>query len=574
MPFLKQIGEIWKRLKLGQRATVIVAAVATLGLLGALIFYGSQPEYGVLFSDLKPADAQTIVEKLKAENVKYQLSGNGTTISVPVERISELRLQVASSGALTGGHVGFDLFDKTSFGTTDFTQQVNFRRAIEGELARTLEGMDEIESARVHITQPKESIFADKAERAKASIMVRVRQGRELSRERTEAITSLVASAVESLDPQDVSVMDTQGRVLSSAERSAAKNGSGAFTSQIEARRKFEAETAARIVALLEPISGVGHVRADVAADLDFNQVEQMEEKYDPKSQVIRSQQTTQEVRNLPQSGPGNVVGARANDPAAQPTPAATPANPAPATPGADQRAATTTNYEVDKIVRRTTGGSGRISRLSVSVLVDYKTVNGVQTVRTPEELQKIQESVAAAVGIDGNRGDQIVVQTIPFDQPTIEVKNQTWVEKNNELIRTAIKYGTLVLAALLILLFVIRPARRALRQAAGSQLQLAAGGANGMTLALPAGDLDEVAAALALGGAAPGQLSPDPDITSPRTVAELEAEMEAKLAREMGTSPAEVVRAAAVKKQLIERAKENPENVAMTLRGWLQEKK
>ena len=153
-----------------------------LGLLGAIVYYGSQPEYGVLFSDLKPADAQTIVEKLKAENVPYTLSNNGTTIQVPNERIAELRLQMASAGVLSGGHVGFDLFDKTSFGATDFAQQVNYRRAIEGELAKTLEGMDEVESARVHITPKKESVFTEKEEGAKASVMLRVRQGKELSR--------------------------------------------------------------------------------------------------------------------------------------------------------------------------------------------------------------------------------------------------------------------------------------------------------------------------------------------------------------------------------------------------------
>lgn len=551
----------------GQRLTIVAAALSTLALVGALIYYGSQPDYGVLFSDLKPADAQTIVEKLKAGGVKYQVSDGGTTVSVPSERISELRLQMASSGVLSGGHVGFDLFDKTSFGTTDFTQQVNYQRAIEGELARTIEGMDEVESARVHVTQPRESIFADKAERAKASVMVRVRQGRELSRERTEAITNLIASAVEALDPQDISVMDTQGRVLSSAERSGAANGSGAFSSQIEARRKFEAETAARIVSLIEPISGPGHVRADVAADIDFSQVEQMEEKYDPKSQVIRSQQTTQESRNQQPNGAASIVGARANDPSIPVTAPTPTVSPSPAT---DQRTAATTNYEIDKLVRRTTGGSGRISRLSVSVLVDYKMAEGSPVVRSPEELQKIQDVVAAAVGVDTNRGDQIVVKTIPFDQPAhAEAKNLTFLEKNKDLIRAAIKYGLLVVAALLVLLFIVRPARRAIKLAGAQTLKLPAGGA---PLALPSGPAGVEASHLVTGTGVAGQTS-ESSLASPRTVAEIEAEMEAEVAREINTLPAEVVRASAIKKQLLERAKQKPEAVAMTLRGWLQEK-
>src|SRR5258708_26349243 len=155
---------------------------------------------------MKPADAQTIVETLKSANVQYKLTNNGSVVSVPSDRVAELRLQMASAGALTGGHVGFDIFDRASFGATEFTQQVNYQRAIEGEMAKTLEAMDEVESARVHVTQPHESIYADKAERAKASVMLRMRQGRELSRERTEAVVSLIASAVEGLDPSDVAV--------------------------------------------------------------------------------------------------------------------------------------------------------------------------------------------------------------------------------------------------------------------------------------------------------------------------------------------------------------------------------
>ena len=197
---LNQVKEIWNRLPNAGKIATAAAGVATLGLMLALIYYGSQPEYGVLFSDLKPADAQTIVEKLKTENVAYSLSNGGTTIQVPTANISELRLKMAGTGVLSGGHVGFDLFDKTNFGATDFTQQVNYRRAIEGELSRTLEGMDEVESVRVHITPKKESVFSEKEEGAKASVMLRVRQGKELSSERTEAIVSLVASSVEGLD--------------------------------------------------------------------------------------------------------------------------------------------------------------------------------------------------------------------------------------------------------------------------------------------------------------------------------------------------------------------------------------
>ena len=541
----KQLLDVWTRLKFGQKLSLIITVLATVGVIGAIVMYSSQPEYAVLFSDLKPADAQSIVEKLKTQNVQYQLSNNSTVVSVPAERVAELRLLMASSGTLAGGHVGFDIFDRTSFGATEFTQQVNYQRAIEGELARTLEAMDEVDSARVHVTQPHDSIYADKAERSKGSVMLRMKQGKALSRERTEAVVSLVASAVEGLDPADVAVMDTQGRLLSSSTHGGdSKMGDASvFSSHLEASRKFETETAARIVSLLEPLSGIGRVRADVAANLDFSQTEQTQETYDPRSQVIRSQQSTQEVRNgntAQNAGGSGVAGVRGNDPATR-NPATTNAS-----PNGDQRAATTTNYEINKTVTHTVGAGGKISRLSVSVVVDFKNVNGTMVTRSPEELKKMQDLVSAAVGIDENRGDQIVVQTIPFDQPTVEIHNPTWLEKHSDLVRTGIKYGALAIATILLLIFVVRPAKRGLRTAFSSR-ELGPGSVP--MLALPSGN-------------------PDLSNTSPRTVAELQADMDGHIARNLP----DPTRANALRKQLIDRTRQEPENVAMTVRGWLQE--
>lgn len=523
---------------------VVGAAVGTVALIVALAFYYSSDEYGVLFSNLKAEDAQAIVEKLKASNVSYKLSNGGTTISVPANRVSELRLQMASAGLLSGGHVGFDLFDKTSFGATDFAQQVNYQRAIEGELARTLEGMEEVESARVHITKARESIYAEKEEKAKASVMLRVKQNRELSRERTEAVVGLVASAVEGLDPDDVSVMDTSGRLLTSGNRNS-PNDAGAFNSHLDAKRRLEAETAARVVSMLEPISGIGRVRADVAADVDFSKVEQTEEKYDPKSQVVRSQQTSQEMRNNnARTSPTGVTGARANDPTTQ-TPNTNTTN------NGDSRTATTTNYEIDKIVRHTIGNDGRITRLSVSVLVDHKVVNGVSIARTPEELKKFQEVVSAAVGIDTQRGDQIVVETMPFERPANEATNTTWFQRNREPVNTLIKYLAPVIIVLLFLLFVIRPTKKALSAALNTELLPAA--TNGTPVALIAGDQEN-------------KLT-----KTPQTVAEIEAALQGK-AQLPQDAKEENNRVVEIKQELIERIKEDPDLMAMTVRSWLNE--
>lgn len=554
---LNQIKEIWNRLPNSGRIATIGAGVATLALIAAMVYYGSQPEYGVLFSDLKPADAQTIVEKLKAENVAYSLSNGGTTISVPHEKISELRLQMASTGVLSGGHVGFDLFDKTNFGATDFAQQVNYRRAIEGELARTLEGMDEVESVRVHITPKKESVFSEKEEGAKASVVLRVRQGKELSNERTESVVSLVSSSVEGLDPASVSVMDTRGRLLTSGR--GAKSGGvgdvGAFNAQLEAKQKFQAENAARVIALLEPVVGEGKVRADVAADIDFSQVEQTEEKYNPQSQVVRSQQTSQENKTAsignqqPQNG---VVGARSNDPTTAQQPAQNQQN------NNDQRNATTTNYEIDKTVRRTVGGGGRVNRMTVSVVIDYKNVDGVDAARTPEEIQKLQELVQAAVGTDTNRGDAVVVQTMAFNKPAEEnAATAGFLDKNKSLVSSAIKYAALIVVALLIFMFVIRPAKKHLRAAALPPVE--------PHLLPPADGVER-----RLNGESAPMQNALAETQPMMTVAEMQAQMQNE--DDDVSFSGEPNRGEKIKKLLAEQTLNNPETVAGTLRGWLKE--
>ncbi len=558
----EQLKEIWNRLPMSGRIATGGATLGTIALIGALVYYGSQPNYGVLFSDLKPGDAQSIVEKLKGSNVPYTLANNGTTIQVPNDRIPELRLQMAGEGALSGGHVGFDLFDRTNFGATDFAQQVNFRRAIEGELSKTLEGLDEVETARVHITPKKESVFSEKEEGAKASIVLRVRQNKELSSDRTNAIVSLVSSSVEGLDSSGVSVMDTFGRQLAAANQKGNSGGSsdaGAFRVQLEAKQKFEIENSARIIALLEPVVGQDRVRATVAADIDFSQIEQSEEKYDPQSQVVRSQQTAAEARSFPGSQTNNVAGSRANNPTA-PVPAVTPAPVAPAPGPSDQRNNATVNYEIDKVVKKTIGAGGRVNRMTVSVVIDHKTVDGVEVARTSGEISQIQELVAAAIGIDPNRGDSVVVQTMPFSKPQLDQPSATsFMEGNKQLISTLTKYGALVFIAILLLAFVIRPAHKALKAAAvarnNEQKLLSAG--------LADGDRRNLDLARQLDGESM------PNLTPMMTVSELEAQMN----NEYSTIPnPRSERVESIRKQIASQTMNDTDTVVSTMRGWLRE--
>lgn len=581
---LTQFRDLWNRFSPVQRFVIIGAALATLGLIGGLVYFNSQPEYGVLFSDLRSSDAQAIVEKLKAAGIPYRLSNGGSTILVPTEQVNESRLQMAGSGMLSNGHVGFDLFDKNSFGMTDFTQQVNYQRALEGELSRTIESMAEVQSVRVHITQSRESLFTEKSEPAKAAVLLTLKRP-DIPQERVESIVNLISSSVEGLTPDNVSVTDARGRLLAGGQQDSLK-GVNKLDSLLAVRRKFEAETGARVVELLEPLVGIGHVRANVSAEIDFSEVEETQEQYDPKSQVIRMQQLAQEYRNKT-GGPSGVVGTRANDPTlpaitttVDPTkldPAAPPTDPTkPMVTGVgDERITSTTTYEIDKTARHTIGAGGTLTRLSVSVLLDDPT--GPDAVkRTTQDQEKIQGLVAAAVGINTGRGDQIVVHMIPFQREPVETAPVRWWERNQELTRYLIKYGSLALLALFIILLVIRPALRLLRSnpvPARSQTLLPEAQQLALTEGKTIESRTEVSQALAALSEEPRALletSEPAAIAKPKTVAQMEAEIEMELDSKLPNLQG--ARSTLLRKRLIEQGQKEPQKLAQTLRGWLQE--
>jgi flagellar M-ring protein FliF len=364
--------------------------------------------------------------------------------------------------------------------------------------------------------------------------------------------------------------MDTNGRLLSAAGtggKSGAYSDAGAFHAQLEAKQKFESENNARVIALLEPVIGEGRVRSNVSAEIDFSQIEQTEEKYNPQSQVIRSQQSSQEARNSAALNPAGVVGARSNDPT---TAAPTPAPPAQnAAKSGDQRMATTTNYEIDRTIKKTSGGGGHVNRLTVSVVVDSKTVNGVEVARTPEELQKIQELVGGAIGINAQRGDSVVVQTMAFDKPQPEAETATasFLDRNKQLAPNAIKYGALAFVALLLFLFVIRPARKALKVAFLPQTQ------PHQLMAAAADSNEQMTAEQRLNNPEMYNQLGEADLSGNRpmlTVAELESQMQSDL--ENTAVSKDVMRAQTLKKLVAEQTLNNPEMVVNTLRGWLKE--
>jgi flagellar M-ring protein FliF len=372
--------------------------------------------------------------------------------------VDELRLQLAAEGLPASGRIGFELFDRTTFGATELTEKVNFQRALEGELARTIGSLATVAAARVHLALPRSSLFSEQAQPAKASVVLRLASGRGLAVSEVEGIVGLVASSVEGLTADAVTVIDTSGRRLSrTADPAEAATDRGRF----ERQQQIERDLAARVVALLEPVVGAGRVRANVSATLKADSEDETEERWDPTS-VVRSRQSTIEAdgRAVAQGA----AGARANLPKdAADTPP--PAPPAPVA-AANNRSSEVTNYEVSKLTRRRVSPPGQLERLSVAVLVDgvrttTRAADGTDAVaarpRSVEELQRLHQLVASAVGMVPERGDQLTVENITFDLPELDVPlfEQTPAEWRPLSQRLQEDWRTLVPAAAAVLLAV-----------------------------------------------------------------------------------------------------------------------
>jgi flagellar M-ring protein FliF len=550
--FLSRVKSASAALSTRQLVVLGVAFVAAVGLTIGSAYWLNTPNYGVLFSDMDPDSASGIVSKLKAEKVQYSLDDGGRTIRVPAGRVDELRLQFASDGLPGSGRVGFELFDRTAFGVTDFLEHVNYRRALEGELARTISTISEVASARVHIAMPQPSLFTTRDQAAKASVVLKLRNNRPLLPSTVAAITGLVSASVESLRPEAVVIVDNFGRPLSKP----AGDDDGANV-PLERQQGIEHDLSTRVVALLEPIVGVGRVRVNVSAKLRTDARDEIEERWDP-TPVVRSHQSVIQngpaAKPLPAASGGvplvagavaqGIAGTRANlppDPAAPGGPGSSAASGSPealaaaTTPGA--HVAETTNYELSKVTRHSTTPRGDLARLSVAVILDDEHVvgdDGKSTTkpRAAADIQKIHGLVAAAVGFDADRGDQLTVENIAFEEtPTdTEPAVSAW-ERYKPVALDAGRIVGIVMLGLVALLGVIRPLVRS-SFGAGS----AAAGAAG---ALP----------------------------TPRTVQDLEAEMDAQLEGVAGAR-----RLPVLTRRVAALTQREPENAARLLRTWLSE--
>ena len=446
-----------------QLASIGFALFALFAVMGGSIYWINKPDFVLLADDLSSESAQAVVTKLKAAKVAYELDNGGRSIRVPAEKVNEMRLQMGSEGFVSGGRIGFELFDKTSFGTTDAQEKTNYQRALQGELERTISTLSEVANVRVLLSMAKDSLFSGQAEPAKASVTLRLKNNRPLSEATVRGIASLVSNSVESLRPESVAIMDTSGRVLSRTD------DAGAATSglQLEKQQQIEKDLTTKVVMLLEPVVGVGRVHVNVSARLKGDAEEETEERWDPTT-VVRSKQTNTEADSRTAMQNGGIAGARANLPegASAATP---PTSPAPQMNGTN-RNSEVTNYEVSKLTRHRVSPQGQLARLSVAVIVDDEHAAAAPgapvktTPRKPEEIQQIQKIVSAAVGFDQTRGDQLTVENIAFDALPEEVPataptwKQTMSEWSQAYGMSAFRTVAVLLLAITAIFGVLRP--------------------------------------------------------------------------------------------------------------------
>jgi flagellar M-ring protein FliF len=471
----QQLAAFFLALPPARRVVVAATATASMALVLGLAWWVQRPLYRPLFTNLGERDASLIVEALKTEKVPYQLDDGGRAVLVPGERLYELRLALASRGLPEGGGVGFELFDRQTLGQTDFLQRLNYQRALQGELGRTIGQLGGVESARVHVAIPERSLFVAEDRRPSASVVLRLAPGRALGRAQIDGIVHLVAASVEGMDPGNVTVVDEAGRMLTPEPRGG-DAGAGAGDA-LEMQRAMERQLEERIESLLAAAVGREKVLARVAATLDFSRVERTEETYDPEKTALRTARTTKE-ETVGGRGPGGAPGVQAN---LTNDTAAVPESQGPTSTRKDE----SSSYEVSKVVSRTVLPVGAVKQLSVAVLVDGTYADGASgrtfTPRPAEELDRLKELVKSAVGFTEARGDRVELSSVAF---------QTEAAAPAEgMLASLGRWAPAVLMRLLgvglaigLLLFVVRP------MIAGLATRVGAGGGGRPALGPPAG--------------------------------------------------------------------------------------
>ena len=462
------------------RLPLMIGASAAVALIAALLLWSRAPDYGVLYSNLSDRDGGAIIASLQQMNIPYKFAEGGGALLVVAGKVPEARLRLAAQGLPKGGTVGFELMDNQKFGTSQFVEQVNYQRALEGELARSINSIAAVDSARVHLALPKPSLFVRDQKKPSASVILTLHHGRSIDEAQISAIVHLISSSVPELSAKSITVVDQAGNLLSAANTGMR----GLDLSQVKYAQEIEQGYIRRIEAILQPIVGANNVHAQVVADIDFSVIENTDEKYrpnqEPGSAAIRSQQLSESSQ--PASAlPGGVPGALSNQPPVNPVaPIVTPAanQVSAAQPGArglagngpgNTRKDGTTNYELDRSIRHVQQGAGGIKRLSVAVVVNYRSTQGAPGKRvaqalTAAELEQIKNLVRETMGFSAERGDSLNVVNSPFaTDPVIDTPELPWWRQpdNIALAKASGQYLLLGLLALYLWFAVLRPLLR-----------------------------------------------------------------------------------------------------------------
>ena len=442
--------------------------------LAYTVYLSNQVDYVPLFSRISEGEAGTIVETLKKKKLPYQLSATGT-LSVPKEQLYEIRMSLASEGIPKGSGSGFEIFDQQKLGSTEFVQKINYQRALQGELARTINQMDEVMESRVHLALPEESLFLEDRKPPSAAVVLKLHPGARLNQRQTQGIVHLVASSVKGLEEDRVSILSTDGQVI--FKKNPTDNPLQASGTQLEYKNQVEENLRQKVQSMLEQVLGSSRVISRVTADLDFNQTRVEQENYDPDSAVVRSHHRKVENHEgqdaTPKGNPDTPINIESKLIEGQPKDQQKKQN----------RQQETVNYEINHINRKTVQAPGAIKKLSVAVLVDgaYESkpdaagqAKPVFVGRPPEQLKALEEIVKKAVGYDDARGDQITVSNVPFTAdlgPMEEVSQKNrWLEmlkSNQRMIMNAV-------LLLLVFFFVIRPIVRKFQEMPRQKPELA----------------------------------------------------------------------------------------------------
>ncbi len=473
-----QLKALYKGISPVKRLTLVAFVGITIIGFVFLMNWAGSPDFQVLYSNLGPEDGGAIVSALKEKRIPYKISSNGGSILAPSELIYDLRLELAANGLPRGSGVGFEIFDNAKLGMTEFVQNVNYQRALQGELSRTIDKIDGVESSRIHIVMPAKSLFIEEDTPATASVTLKLRSGRWLSKDQVQAIVHLVSSSISGMSPENITIVDNYGKMLSGTKD---KSGTGQVSSdQLGLQEKMEKSIETRIQTMLETVLGAGKAIARVSCALDFTREEKTEELYQPDNKAIRSEQLFSERSGMKDASPSGVPGIVSNTQAKEF--AQVEENPETQTRETETSTAgpsfskqdRTVNYEISKVTSRIVEPFARLKSVSVAVMVDgiHKSVVGKDKEtewkyfpRTDDEMAKLEKIVKHAINFNAKRGDSVEVVNLPFEpRMTIEdEKDETaggWLSTLREY-APSMKLVSLSILLLFLFIFVIRPVIR-----------------------------------------------------------------------------------------------------------------